>query len=307
MNVAVRPIERLDLDLMTLAFETSGDCIKMLSSDGTLLLLNSGGAAVMGFDSPTDPIGRNWVEFWHGKEREVARAAVATAAGGRRATFEGYLPTVKGDPRWWENTITPLPTADHEPQRLLVISRDVTAQREAERARSWSEQLYKTLVEATSQIVWSRDLTTGRCQSRGWTEFTGLPHDAPDIEEWLSAVHPDDHDALRDSVSLAMRQGLKLTRHYRLRSKIAEWRWVEDYAVPVLDEAGRTTGWVGVVTDIHDRKSAEQRLRDEGLKLRLALDSAALGTWEIDLRTGTCNPVGRHPKDARLPFGRSEQ
>ncbi|WP_165361335.1 hypothetical protein [Lichenibacterium ramalinae] len=57
MSLSVRPSKALNHDLVALAFESSGDCIKMLSSDGTLLLLNAGGAAAMGFDGPTVPVG----------------------------------------------------------------------------------------------------------------------------------------------------------------------------------------------------------------------------------------------------------
>ena len=287
MDFSVRPTEALNHDLVALAFETSSDCIKMLSPDGTLLLLNAGGAAVMGFDSPGAPVGQNWIEFWQGGDRETARAAVAAAVNGRQTTVSGYLPTVRGDPRWWESTITPLPGALGEPQRLLVISRDVTRQREAERARRWSEKLYRTLVEATSQIVWSRDLKSGLCDSRGWTEFTGCP-DASDPEAWLGAVHPEDREGTYQASLTAVRQEQTLTIEYRLKSSVGGWRWVEDHAVPILDDDGAINGWIGVITDIQDRKAAEQRLRDEDIKLRLALESAALGTWNVDLQTGEC-------------------
>ena len=290
MSLSVRPSKALNHDLVALAFETSGDCIKMLSSDGTLLLLNAGGAAAMGFDGPTIPVGQNWVEFWQGEDREAARAALAAAVSGRPTIVSGYLPTVTGLPRWWESTITPLPDDDTGPsRRLLVISRDVTAQREAERASRRSERLYRTLIEATSQIVWSRDLESGQCDSRGWSEFTGHPQDVLDPESWLQAVHPDDREKTHQTNLVAVRHGRSLTVEYRLWSKVGGWRWVEDHAVPVKDEGDVITGWVGVVTDVHERKAAEQKLRDEGSKLRLALESAALGTWDVDLQTGECH------------------
>lgn len=288
MGLTVRPTLALNHDFVTLAFEASGDCIKMLALDGTLLLLNIGGAAAMGFEHAGAPVGQNWVEFWQGEDREAARAALATAAGGHRATFCGYLPTVAGEPRWWDSIVMPLPGAPEEPARLLVISRDVTRQREAERAKRRSENLYKILIESTSQIVWHRDVENGRCESRGWTEFTGRPHDPDDLLAWLEAVHPDDRERAQQAEPSDRPDARRMTAEYRLQSKAGGWRWVEDHAVPILDDDGAMIGWVGVITDIHDRKIAEQKLRDEGTILRLALESAALGTWEVDLRTGGC-------------------
>ena len=286
MGFSVRPSTALNYDLVALAFELSGDCIKMLSSDGTLLLLNAGGAAAMGFDGPTVPVGQNWVEFWQGNDREAARAALAAAASGRPTTVSGYLPTVTGLPRWWESTITPLPDDAGEPSRLLVISRDVTAQREAERANRRSERLYRTLIEATSQIIWSRDLKSGQCDSRGWSEFTGHPQNVSDLEGWLQAVHPDDQGRTHHTNLAAARHELSLTVEYRLWSKAGAWRWVEDHAVPVKDESDVITGWVGVVTDVHERRTAEQALRASEERLRLASEVAGLGTYDVNLVTG---------------------
>ena len=39
----------------------------------------------MGFEHPEIPVGLNWIEFWRGSERELAREAVAGAARGERA------------------------------------------------------------------------------------------------------------------------------------------------------------------------------------------------------------------------------
>jgi PAS domain S-box-containing protein len=39
-------------------------------------------------------------------------------------------------------------------------------------------------------------------------------------------------------------------------------RWIRAIAAPTVDAAGRTDGWVGVVTDVHDRKLMEEALRD---------------------------------------------
>ena len=66
---------RLDiLDVATLhsIFEASTDCIKVLDLDGTLLLMNEGGAFAMDLDAPTALVGRNWIDFWQGDDRDRA-------------------------------------------------------------------------------------------------------------------------------------------------------------------------------------------------------------------------------------------
>lgn len=293
-----QPIRRGDLlgqEVTMLAFETSVDCIKLLDLEGTLLVLNAGGAATMGFEHPGIPVGLNWIEFWQGGERELAREAVAVAARGERATMSGYLPTVSGESRWWESSLTPVLGVDGQPTSLLVASRDVTALRLAEQERRRSERLFRSLVEATSEIVWSKDAGTNLTTWRGWTTFTGSEDNPVDREAWLDAIHSDDRERVKTANDEFFTSGNPLTVEYRLPSRTGGWRWVEDHGVFVTNADGQPGEWVGVIADIHARKMAEQSLVRSEERLRLAIESAALGTWEVDLPTGAwlCSPEAR--------------
>src|SRR5439155_20038848 len=66
---------------------------------------------------------------------------------------------------------------------------------------------------------------------------------------------------------------------YRIRHVSGEWRWTAARAVPLVDVDGAVRGWVGMNTDITDRKrSADQ--------FRLAIESAPTGMLMVD-RSGT--------------------
>ena len=295
MNQPIRRGDLLGQDVTMLAFETSVDCIKLLDLEGTLLVLNAGGAATMGFEHPEIPVGLNWIEFWRGSERELAREAVAGAARGERAMMSGYLPTASGEPRWWESSLIPVLGVDGQPTSLLVTSRDVTGLRLAEHERRRSERLFRSLVEATSEIVWSKDAGTNLTTWRGWTAFTGSEHDPVNREEWLNAIHLDDREHVKIANDEFFTSGTALTVEYRLPSRTGGWRWVEDHGVFVTDADGQPGEWVGVIADIHARKMAEQSLVQSEGRLRLAIESAALGTWEVDVPTGEwlCSPEAR--------------
>ncbi len=293
-----RPIRRGNLpsqEVTMLAFETSVDCVKLLDLQGTLLVLNTGGAATMGFEHPEIPVGLNWIEFWRGSERELAREAVGSAARGERTMMNGYLPTVSGEPRWWESSLIPVLGVDGQPTSLLVVSRDVTGLRLAEHERRRSERLFKALVEATSEIVWSKDANTNLTMWRGWTNFTGSEHDPIDRDAWLDAVHPDDRERVKTANDEFFTSGAPLVVEYRLPSRAGGWRWVEDHGVFVTEANGQPGEWVGVIADVHTRKMAEQSLVRSEERLRLAIEAAALGTWEVDLPTGEwrCSPEAR--------------
>jgi PAS domain S-box-containing protein len=57
---------------------------------------------------------------------------------------------------------------------------------------------------------------------------------------------------------------------------------------PIRNSAGNVTGIFGISRDISARKREEEAVREAALRLRLALDSAHLGAWDWDIRTGKC-------------------
>jgi len=51
------------------------------------------------------------------------------------------------------------------------------------------------------------------------------------------------------------------------------YRWFHSRALPTRDAEGRITGWYMLLTDIDDRKRAEDTLRSNEQSLRLIVDS----------------------------------
>lgn len=285
MHESIRPSGAPDRDFLLLAFEASSDCVAMLDCDATVLVINASGAVSMGFDSPGAPLGQDWVAFWSEADRDGARSAFAAATRGERSSFRA-LRAASGRQTHWDSIVLALPGPNGRPDRLLALSRNVTEQYEAEQAFARSVRLQQALIEATSEIVWHVDLTTGRTVRRGYVEFTGKQDDPNDMDGWLAAVHPSDRDRAKATADEAeAAKGLMLIE-YRLLHKTGGWRWVEDQATPLINEQGVVTDWVGIITDIHDRKSAEQAMRKSAEHLRLAVEATGLGTWDVDVRTG---------------------
>ena len=109
----------------------SPDCIKVLDLDGRLDFMNGPGLRAMEVEDFAKVAGTPWPRLWSGPGEAKAREAVAAARGGGAGRFEGWASTLRGVPKFWDVSVTPIRGEDGRPERLLAVSRDQTAARQA--------------------------------------------------------------------------------------------------------------------------------------------------------------------------------
>ena len=124
--------------------ESSVDCIKFLDLEGRLKYMNPGGLRLMEVADLKPFLDMLYEKFWEEPYLEKVRLSLAEAREGRRGNFQGYCPTVTGQPKWWDVTITPIMGADGRVESLLAVSHDITEKKQAEKERTMlEEQLYQ--------------------------------------------------------------------------------------------------------------------------------------------------------------------
>ncbi len=128
--------------------ESSHDCIKELDLEGRLLSMNSAGLGLLEIDNLIPLLNRRWVEFWEKSSTLLAQQAVEVALSGGVGTFEGISSTFKGTSKWWSVLVTPILDVSDKPVRLLVVSRDITKSKEAEKSLRESESRYQLLTNS---------------------------------------------------------------------------------------------------------------------------------------------------------------
>ncbi len=95
----------------------------------------------------------------------------------------------------------------------------------------------------------------------GWEAGEGIG-ERPS-EDWNARVQPEDFASYRAALRAALKgETARLHCEYRIRLSNGEYRWVEDHALPVRDERGWAVRLVGAVSDVTERKEAEQALRE---------------------------------------------
>jgi PAS domain S-box-containing protein len=109
--------------------ESHEDCIKVVDLEGHLIYMNDNGQKLMEVDDFAAIEQTQWLEFWQGSSAESAKIAFTKAKAGETGRFNGYCPTIKGVPKWWEVTVTPLLDLDGNVEQILSVSRDITERR----------------------------------------------------------------------------------------------------------------------------------------------------------------------------------
>jgi PAS domain S-box-containing protein len=139
---------------------------------------------------------------------------------------------------------------------------EVTTVQEALRK---SEERYRSLVEATSQIIWDTS-AAGEFVSEQprWAQFTGQTYEEYQGWGWLKAIHPEDQLLTAKLWKQALANGSLYEIEYRVRRYDGEYRYLSGRGVPLVEADGKVREWVGINTDITERKQAEAA-RDSAL------------------------------------------
>jgi PAS domain S-box-containing protein len=122
---------------------SSPDCVKIISTDGRIEFFNETGLCQMGLLSLDAVKGSRWEELWPEPARAQVERAIRDAAEGNAYRFESFCPTANGEPRWWDVTVAPIKNSDHQVDKLIAVSRDISE-------RYDQETKLKALIEAQS-------------------------------------------------------------------------------------------------------------------------------------------------------------
>ncbi|MGK7871608.1 PAS domain-containing protein, partial [Falsiroseomonas sp. E2-1-a20] len=138
--------------------QSSADCIKVLDLEAHVLFMSEGGMQVMEVDDFGAVEGACWPDLWHGGEHAKALAAVAEARRGGTGRFQGFATTMAGTPRWWDVVVTPINGPNGVPVKLLSVSRDNTAFRQAEeQLRELNDSLEARAAERAAELAEAQD------------------------------------------------------------------------------------------------------------------------------------------------------
>ena len=188
-------------------------------------------------------------------------------------------------------------------QRALREARERAERRVAAEAARRSEKELLDVIEAIPTMAFITLADGGSVWvNRRWVEYTGLSVDSTSGGGWRSTVHPDDFDGHINKWQASIASGEPFENEARHRSTNGEYRWFLVRAVALRDESGRIRKWYGTLTDIEDRKRAEQereRLRQLEADLAYMNREMTMGELAASLAHELKQPMAAAANDAK--------
>ncbi|WP_395111201.1 SpoIIE family protein phosphatase [Actinomadura sp. SCN-SB] len=190
-------------------------------------------------------------------------------------------PSVAAGSRVLACTWLPVEGEDEAPAGVVLTAVDVTERRRAEEVIRRKEQRYRSLVEASSQVVWVASPDGGVIDDAPeWRSITGQTPDDYAVGGWLSVVHPEDRPRIEATWRECVNDNRVFETNYRIRTKTGAYRHFDVRAVPIW-RGDTVIEWVGANTDVTGQREAEE-MRG---RLTEQLSAAALRTARLQQAT----------------------
>ena len=272
------------LERFRMAFDSAALAMASLTLAGSIVRPNSAFCELAG-RSASGLIGMSIAQLAPESERATLTQKLAELASGTSSQFVLEHPVTRpdGTTRWVAATVGAVQDSAGAALYLFAQLADITERRLADEALKESESRYRMIVETAREGIWTIDsdfrisfANARLAEMLGYTTEELLGSDLLQFMPAAARETPADHD---DPYLTARRNDFRFVR----KDGSTLWALVE--SVPLRDANGHYQGALAMVTDITERRLADEALRERERQLAEAQQIARLGSWEWDVPT----------------------
>jgi len=189
--------------------------------------------------------------------------------------------------RWFQSRALPHRNAEGGVTGWYMLLTDIDDRKRAEEALQSNEQSLREIIDCLPGFV-STANAEGKLElfSRSVLEYFGKT--AEEIQNWAlnDTLHPDDLPRMINAWKRGMETGELVEVEHRGRRADGVYRWHLLRSLPQHDADGRILRWSSLVTDIDDRKKAEEKLQRSEAYLTEAQHLSRTGSFGCNISSG---------------------
>jgi PAS domain S-box-containing protein len=224
-----------------------------------------------------------WDKMTHPDDLPKLQESLSAHLEGRVPVFETEHRMRKSSGEWvWVHGRGTIMKRNEDGTPLLVYGTilDITYRKRAEDALRESEERFRLASQSITDVVWEWDLATGGLKWFG--DIDGLlgydPGEFPrTIEAWEELIDPEDNNRVMTALDRHIKEGYQYDEEYRVRRKDGGISYWQDRGTAIRDTGGKAVRMVGAVSDITERKRAEEALKDEKQRFQSLGENSPFG------------------------------
>jgi len=219
----------------------------------------------------------SYLDDVHPDDRPGAADAFARQLRGESTDVDFRIIRPDGSIRWIREHAVPIFDDEGKVERIVGTMRDVTDRKTSLERLSESEERFRLLAKSTYDAVWDWNLLTDTIWwNDGFELLFGWKRDTlpPGSRSWTDYIHPDDHDRVIAGIHrLIDGTDTEWADEYRFRRQDGTYIYIADRGEVVRDAAGKSVRMIGGMTDLTERRRAEEKLREQAALLDQAKDA----------------------------------
>lgn len=255
--------------------EDQTELVSRFLPDGTIIFVNDAYCRYFGIKKE-EIIGNHYAPVIFEEDLEYVQEMVQIITKQNPVVIIENRVVVGKEVRWTQWINRALFDRQNQLLELQSVGRDISDLKQVEQALRESEQRYRQIVETADEGIWVIDLEGNTtfvnpkmAQMLGYSEseMLGMP---------IFAFSDEEGQAIAKNNLQLRRQGIAGKLDFKFQRKDGSELWAIIASSPILDEFGKSTGVLGMVTDITQRKQTENALHKYERIVSTTTDAIAL-------------------------------
>jgi PAS domain S-box-containing protein len=228
-----------------------------------------------------------WLDHIHPEDVDFVLGKLSELSEQEYSSYEYRWLHADGTYHWFYDQVRLICDEAGNPMECVGYWADINDRKLAELALQSSQQRYQLLAEASPVCIFHAD-PDGNCfyLNQRCTEIFGLCEADSLGKGWVNAIHPEDRNRLFQSgyEAAAIRKA-PLKFEHRFLHPDGTVVWVITQALPEIGDDQEIKGYIGTVTDITERKLAEEALRESAEREKAIAQVIQRMRQTLDLET----------------------